>query len=143
MSVLRLFAYGTLVDARIAAPLLDIVDAEAGVLDGFRLYDSGKGWPFVSIGQEGELVHGQVLTLVGDADSPDNVKAAFAKADRYEGFEPEDQAHSLFVRERTKVRTEKNQFAQAYVYLSSADWIEKGYPGTVCTRIESGAWPEK
>jgi gamma-glutamylcyclotransferase (GGCT)/AIG2-like uncharacterized protein YtfP len=137
---IRLFTYGTLQNGYAESARLNVIDGIPGTIEGFRLYDSGLGWPFVSIGQEGEIVHGQILTLVGDEASADDMTSAFAQADNWEGYNPEDPARSLFIREQIPAKTEIGERVQAFAYFSSAEWIALRYPDINVTRIEGGVW---
>ena len=138
--VIRLFAYGTLQVAHEAAHLVHVVAAESGSIAGFRLYDSGLGWPFAAVGAPGELVHGQVLTLAGNHASDQDVAAAFARADQWEGYDPADSEGSSYLRVLVEAVTTTTRRLEAHVYVSSEDRLRRHYEGVAATHLEQGVW---
>ena len=135
-----LFAYGTLQVGHEAAHRLAVVGVRPGTITGFRLYDTGLGWPFAAPGDEGDVVHGQILTLAGDGASPSGVEAAFARADEWEGYDPADPDGSPFWRSATEAVTPSGQRLAVHVYLSSEERLRRHYAGVRVTRLAHGAW---
>jgi len=139
-TALRLFAYGTLQVGQAASSRLEVIAAEPGTMEGFRLYDSGLGWPFVAPGRAGDVVHGQVLTLAGDDTSAAGVDAAFARADEWEGYDPSDPAGSLYLRQRVEATTVSGHRLEVHVYLSSEERLQRHHAGQRATYLERGIW---
>jgi len=139
-TAIRLFAYGTLQVGQEASSRLEVIAAEPGTIEGFRLYDSGLGWPFVALGRAGDVVHGQVLTLAGDDTSAARVDAAFARADEWEDYDPGDAAGSLYLRQRVEATTGSGHRLEVHVYLSSEERLRSHHAGLRATYLERGVW---
>ena len=137
---IRLFAYGTLQVGHAAAHRLDVVGAEPGTIEGYRLYDSGLGWPFAAPGRVGDTVHGQVLTLATGGDAAGQVDTALARADEWEGHDPADPAGSLYVRRLVEAVTAGGRRLEVHVYLSSEERLRRHYDAVRVVPLERGVW---
>lgn len=137
---IRLFAYGTLQVGHEAAHRLDIVAAEPGTITGFRLYDTGLGWPMAAVGTAHDRVHGQLLTLAGDDSSGPDVAAAFARADEWEGYDPDDPDGSPYLRVEVEAVTAAGDTVATHVYVSSEERLRRHYEGVALAHLEQGVW---
>lgn len=121
----RLFAYGTLMSGLARRPLL----GAGAVLEGRgrirgSLYDFGE-YPGVVLEGAG-WVSGQLYRI---PDSADRLLAL----DRAEGYDPADEAQSLFVRRRVAVLIGDGSTREAWVYVYNG-------PTGRGPRIVSGDW---
>lgn len=137
---IRLFAYGTLQVGHEAAHRLDVVAAEPATITGFRLYDTGLGWPMAAVGADHDRVHGQLLTLAGDHASDADTAAAFAAADEWEGYDPDDPDGSPYERMVVEAVTASGDRLATHVYVSSEEKLRRHYEGATVTPLERGVW---
>jgi gamma-glutamylcyclotransferase (GGCT)/AIG2-like uncharacterized protein YtfP len=111
-----LFVYGTLRPGHAPASVAAYVDRcaclGAGCTPG-RLYDL-RNYPGAVIDPACEqLIHGQLIEIPDDA--------TLRRLDAYEGYDPRDPAHSLFVRTTCDVTTEDGRSVRAWVYVYNRD----------------------
>lgn len=128
-----LFVYGTL-RAAAGHPMGGLLrrhaePAGAATVRG-RLYDAGR-YPAAALSDDpADRVRGELWRLGGEA--ADELLRAL---DRYEGYAPDDEAGSLFVRRRAAVEREDGSAAEAWVYLFNR-------PVARLARLPSGDWME-
>ena len=108
-----LFAYGTLrpghAPTEIAAAVSRLRPVEHGFIRG-RLLEL-DGYPGVVLDPSvGEKIPGTIFQLPEDGD-------LLPQLDAYEGFDPDDPAGSLFVRQVHPVQLESGDEAQCWIYL--------------------------
>lgn len=120
----RVFAYGTLMEGFVRRPLLGPAILEGlGRIRG-SLYDFGE-YPGVVL-DDGGWVAGE-LYRVPDLDG------RLPVLDREEGYDPRDEARSLYVRRRAPVHLAEGPPREAWLYVYT------GPPGRG-PRIASGDW---
>jgi gamma-glutamylcyclotransferase (GGCT)/AIG2-like uncharacterized protein YtfP len=137
----RLFAYGTLQVGHEASGRLEVLAAVPGTIEGYRLYDTGLGWPFAAPGPPNEIVHGQILTLAGDDTSEDTIDAVLARADEWEGYDPGDPEGSPYLRERVSATaTRSGRRLEVLVYVSSEERLVPHYRDLAPRHLARGVW---
>ncbi|MBE3591100.1 MAG: gamma-glutamylcyclotransferase [Firmicutes bacterium] len=102
---MKLFAYGTLMRRGRLEALVDrrLPDPVPAVLEGYRRYDTGRGYPVI-LEEPGASVEGLLWDL-GDAD--------LRFLDHYEGF---DEDPPVYYRRTVRVRVgDREEWAEAYV----------------------------
>src|SRR5581483_6452725 len=117
-----LFVYGTLRPALAPAqlkPLLEYLKPLGKATVVGKLYDLGA-YPGATL-EPGGLIVGEVLELPEDT-------AVLAALDLYEGYDPTDEAQSLFVRRRCTASLMDGRAIEGWVYiyqqsLRDAEWI--------------------
>lgn len=107
----RVFVYGTLMpgehNAAVAGTPLNATEA---TLAGFALYDlDPEGYPAIAAADVSSLVRGVVLTFTSSAWAE-----TLARLDRLEGL---DERPPLYVRTAVQVRTVRDEFLSAWVYV--------------------------
>lgn len=124
----KLFVYGTLMNKH-RDKIDDVKQSEMrflgkGKIEG-ELFDLGE-FPG-AIEKKGNYVYGEVYEL---KDSIDTLR----KFDKYEEFDPNNPARSLFIRKRANVKMSNGQTicASAYFYNGNTQGLRK---------ITSGMWP--
>lgn len=120
----RVFAYGTLMEGFVRRPLLGPAIYEGPARVRGSLYDFGE-YPGVVL-DDGGWVEGELYRL------PD-VDARLPMLDREEGYEPRDEARSLYVRRPVSVQLADGSSREASLY------VYNGPPGRG-PRIPSGDW---
>lgn len=113
---MKLFAYGTLrrrgrMEALVGRRLSDPV---AATLEGYRLYDTGRGYPVI-LPERGHRVHG-VLWSILPADLP--------HLDHYEGA---DEEPPFYFRRTVQVHTPEGP-VEAFVYVGNQQAFERLIP---------------
>jgi gamma-glutamylcyclotransferase (GGCT)/AIG2-like uncharacterized protein YtfP len=122
-----LFVYGTLKRGELNEGLLrpHAESVEPATARGL-LYDLGL---YPALGRGEGRVRGELVRLRA-ADLP----AVLRLLDRLEGYTPENEAGSMYVRRVVEVETEAGSPERAYTYLYNRDLSE-------VSPIESGEWP--
>ena len=120
-----LFVYGTLRPAFAPArmkPLTERFELIGKATATGKLYDLGD-YPGATLEQDG-LIVGEVVELPEDG-------AVLAALDFYEGYDPLDEAQSLFVRQRYTAKLVDGRTVECWIYvyqqdLQGAEWIPSG-----------------
>ena len=111
-----LFSYGTLqpeyAPAEIALLLVNLPRVGRGWVQGI-LYDF-VDYPGLALARGGREVWGQVFSLPEDP-------GLLPRLDDYEGFNPKDPEHSLFVRTSGSVMLESGKQMLAWIYVYNRD----------------------
>lgn len=106
----RLFVYGTLHPARAPAEIADAVgelqSLGPGTVRG-RLYLL-EGYPGLVLDEEANAVAGEIFEVPS--------VALWSRLDSYEGYHPDDEAGSLFVRRRAKIATSGGSVLDCWIY---------------------------
>ncbi len=127
----HLFVYGTLRPALAPTrlkPLIECLKPVGTATVVGKLYDLGD-YPGATLEQEG-LIVGEVVELPED-------DAALAALDSYEGYDPLDEAQSLFVRRRCAATLMDGRTVECWIYvyqqsLDAAEWIPSGDYSATC-----------
>ena len=131
MHEVKFFFYGTLMDYIHPHETITTNNVRASVLG--TLFDLG---PFPGAlfhdGQYNSIIYGNMITFI--APTPKVAEGVLAQFDGYEGYNPEDLEHSLYIRKTVEVLTadgEKHE-CQAYQfnkfgqnpgeYVPNGDW---------------------
>lgn len=130
-----LFVYGTLMRGeRNHSRLAAASRIERGSTSG-RLYALPEGYPALIVAAGPDLVEGELFCF-------DAIDAVLADLDPFEGYDPADPEHGLFVRRVVPVRTETNRAVDAYAYVMP-EAREARLQLAGATRIETGRWSSR
>jgi gamma-glutamylcyclotransferase (GGCT)/AIG2-like uncharacterized protein YtfP len=134
MVSIRLFTYGTLQPGESMAARIASASSRDAELRGYRLFDSGLGWPFAARGNMDDVIHGRLVDLSTSDETP-----ALTQADEWESFNKLDLNQSLFLRRDVIVLTD-NGPVNAQAYVSDAARITRLRPGAHPRPIPEGRW---
>lgn len=104
----------------------DSIFIRATYIEGYKLYDTGSGYPFViKTNDSKDKVYGEVYSV--------NYEEA-QHIDRLEGYNQEDPSNSLYIKELTLTHGSRYH---TYVYVGNQ------FNPQYCTEVESGKWNKK
>ena len=112
-----LFAYGTLLDRRVAPEVAPVIERLKPIGRGYifaRLYDLGEYPGAILDRSQRHKVFGRIFELPADA-------GVLKRIDAYEGFNPRSRATNLFVRKRTTIKRPNGQPLHGWVYVYNRD----------------------